>query len=159
LIGCLLNASAAPRVHCTCGSLRRASRRLSQFYDAALAPVGIKLTQYSLLTELAKRDLDGPVSLCVLADAMVMDRSTVGHNLRPMERDALVTLTVARDDKRKRYVTLTATGRALLERARVLWRRAEDRVDAVFGDEHVAELRAALLNIAYSQDLDGEPPR
>ncbi len=154
-----LPAPSIPRSTCTCGSLRRASRRLSQFYDTALAPVGIKLTQYSILSELERRDPDGPISMFVLAEAMVMDRSTVGHNLRPMERDALLVLTVAKDDKRKRYVELTKKGKSTLRRARILWRRAEDRVDEVFGCQPVAELRAALLNIAYSQELDAEPLR
>jgi DNA-binding MarR family transcriptional regulator len=148
-----------PRTICTCGSLRRASRRLTQFYDAALAPVGIKLSQYSILSELEHRSAEGPVAMHELATSMVMDRSTVGHNLRPMERDSLLVLTLAQDDKRKRYVELTAKGRATLQRARLLWRHAEDRVDAVFGRQPVAELRAALLNIAFSQDLDGNPLR
>ena len=149
--------TTTPRYFCTCGSLRRASRRLTQFYDAALAPVGIRLTQYSILSELERRASDGPVSMHVLADAMVMDRSTVGHNLRPMQREALLVLTLAKDDKRKRHVELTRKGRATLRRARVLWRRAENRVDEVFGRKPVADLRAALLNIAYSRKLDGEP--
>src|SRR6202012_1544596 len=73
-----------PHSACTCGSLRKASRRISQFYDAALAPVGIKSTQYSILSEVEHGSVDGPLSMCELATAMVMDRSTLGHNLRPL---------------------------------------------------------------------------
>ena len=79
-----------PRSSCTCGSLRKASRRISQFYDTALAPVGIKSTQYSILSEVDRGSAHGPVTMCELATAMVMDRSTLGHNLKPLERDDLV---------------------------------------------------------------------
>src|ERR1700704_6602164 len=96
-----------PRNACTCGSLRKASRRISQFYDTALAPVGIKSTQYSIPSEVARGSLEGPVTMCELATAMVMDRSTLGHNLKPLERDDLVTLRRSADDRRKRYVDLT----------------------------------------------------
>src|ERR1700675_3066517 len=88
-----------PRNACTCGSLRKASRRISQFYDTALAPVGIKSTQFSILSEVDRRKLEGPLTMCELATAMVMDRSTLGHNLKPLERDDLVTLRQSDDDR------------------------------------------------------------
>src|ERR1700687_2789356 len=78
-----------PRNACTCGSLRKASRRISQFYDTALAPVGIKSTQYSILSEVDRGSREGPVTMCELATAMVMDRSTLGPNLKPLERGDL----------------------------------------------------------------------
>ena len=102
------------RTACTCGSLRKASRRISQFYDTALAPAGIKSTQFSILSEVERGSIAGPVTMSELASAMVMDRSTLGHNLRPLERDDLVVLRQARHDGRKRYVELTAKGRSLL---------------------------------------------
>src|ERR1700732_3669826 len=90
-----------PRNACTCGSLRKASRRISQFYDTALAPIGIKSTQYSILSEVDRGSAAGPVSMCELATAMVMDRSTLGHNLKPLERDDLVVLRQARHGRPK----------------------------------------------------------
>ena len=105
-----------PKEACTCGSLRKASRRITQFYDSALAPVGIKSTQFSILSEVDRGSIAGPVSMCELATAMVMDRSTLGHNLRPLERDDLLTLRLADSDRRKRHVKLTKKGRATLQR-------------------------------------------
>ena len=151
--------SAAPRTACTCGSLRKASRRISQFYDTALAPAGIKSTQFSILSEVERGGVAGPVTMCELASAMVMDRSTLGHNLRPLERDDLVVLRQARHDRRKRYVELTAKARSLLPRARRLWRRAENRFETIFGKDPAADLRAVLLNIANNRDLDSQPLR
>jgi hypothetical protein len=59
-----LNTKPARHTACTCGSLRKASRRISQFYDAALAPVGIKSTQFSILAEVERGSTDGPLSMC-----------------------------------------------------------------------------------------------
>lgn len=148
---------AAPRNACTCGSLRKASRRVSQFYDTALAPVGIKSTQYSILSEVDRRSLEGPVTMCELATAMVMDRSTLGHNLKPLQRDDLVTLRLSDDDRRKRHVELTRKGRSLLRKSRRLWQHAEGRFEKIFGKEPAAELRAVLLNIAGNEELNSLP--
>jgi DNA-binding MarR family transcriptional regulator len=142
-----------PRNSCTCGSLRKASRRISQFYDATLAPVGIKSTQYSILCEVQRGSRIGPVTMCELANAMVMDRSTLGHNLRPLERDHLVMLKLSADDRRKRHVELTKKGGDVLHRSRRLWRRAEGRFEEIFGKQRAAELRAVLLSIACNREL------
>jgi DNA-binding MarR family transcriptional regulator len=143
-----------PRNACTCGSLRKASRRISQFYDTALAPVGIKSTQFSILSEVDRGSVQGPVTMCELAAAMIMDRSTLGHNLRPLERDDLVVLRLSADDRRKRYVELTKRGKSILQRARRLWRHAEGRFEKIFGKEPAAELRAVLLSIAGNKQLN-----
>src|ERR1700693_2739403 len=142
-----------PRNACTCGSLRKASRRISQFYDTALAPVGIKSTQYSILSEVDRGSREGPVTMCELATAMVMDRSTLGHNLKPLERDDLVILRLSADDRRKRYVELTKKGRSRLRKSRRLWQHAEGRFEKIFGKQPAAELRAVLLNIASNEQL------
>jgi len=149
----------APAHHtaCTCGSLRKASRRISQFYDSALAPVGIKSTQFSILAEVERGSIDGPLTMCELATAMVMDRSTLGHNLRPLQRDELLSLRLAAADRRKRHVALTRKGKATLRRARRLWRTAEGRFEKIFGKRHAADLRAVLLSIAANDDLNSLP--
>jgi DNA-binding MarR family transcriptional regulator len=152
-------AQPLPHSACTCGSLRKASRRISQFYDAALAPVGIKYTQFSILAEVEHGSVDGPLSMCELATAMVMDRSTLGHNLRPLERDELLSLKLAMTDRRKRHVALTKKGKATLQRARRLWRNAEQRFEKIFGKRHAADLRAVLLNIAGNHALNSQPLR
>lgn len=143
-----------PRVPCTCGSLRKASRRISQFYDTALAPVGIKSTQFSILSEVERGSAVGEVFMHELAAAMVMDRSTLGHNLRPLERDRLVVLRQTPRDRRKRRVELTPKGKNLLLRARRMWRMAEGRFESIYGKKSAADLRAVLLNIANNEELN-----
>jgi DNA-binding MarR family transcriptional regulator len=137
--------------------LRKASRRISQFYDTALAPVGIKSTQFSILSEVDRGSAAGPVTMCELATAMVMDRSTLGHNLKPLERDDLVTLRLSADDRRKRHVELTKKGRLILRKSRRLWRQAEGRFETIFGKEAAADLREVLLNIAGNKELNSLP--
>jgi DNA-binding MarR family transcriptional regulator len=137
--------------------VRKASRRISQFYDTALAPLGIKSTQFSILSEVDRGSIGGPVTIRELATSMVMDRSTLGHNLKPLERDDLVVLRLSSGDRRKRYVELTKKGRSMLQKARRLWRHAEGRFEKIFGKEPAAELRAVLLNIAGNKELNSLP--
>jgi hypothetical protein len=72
---------------CNCLSLRQATRRVTQLYDQALAPLDLRATQYSLLTQI---DTLGPVAFNPLAETLVMDRATLGHNVRPLEARGLV---------------------------------------------------------------------
>ncbi len=139
---------------CNCGALRRASRRISQVYDAALAPAGIKSTQFAILSELGRSGGSDALSMCKLAGAMIMDRSTLGHNLRPLQRDQLVVMRLAEDDRRKRYVELTPKGKGVLKHARNLWLRAEQNFEKVLGKRCAAKLRAVLHGIATNNAFD-----
>ncbi len=139
---------------CNCGTLRKASRRISQLYDAALAPSGLKSTQFAILAEVGRASNAEPLTLCRLADAMVMDRSTLGHNLRPLQRDRLLVMRRARDDRRKRFVELTPRGKVVYRHARALWRNAEQQFEKVLGKRPAARLRAVLHDIATNNEFD-----
>lgn len=123
-------------------------------YDAALAPAGVKCTQFAILAELERCGGSESVTMCNLAGAMIMDRSTLGHNLRPLQRDQLVVMRLAEDDRRRRYVALTPKGKAVLKRARSLWRRAEEQFETVLGKRPAARLRAVLNGIATNNEFD-----
>ena len=79
-----------------------------------------------------------------LADAMVMDRSALGHNLRPLERDGLIALEESNEDRRRRHVVVTAQGRAKHREAKRLWQIAQGRFEEVYGRSQAADLRAIL---------------
>ena len=79
--------------------------------------------------------------------------------VKTLERDELLILRPSLDDRRKRYVELTRKGKALLQRARHSWRRAESRFENIFGKKPAAELRAVLLNIANNRELNSQPMR
>ena len=100
---------------CNCLALRKATRRMSQFYDSALAPSGLRGTQYSILVDLVRRG-DAPPTIRELSEAMVLDQSTIGQNLRPLEREGLIALVPDPADRRSRRIKLTKAGRARLRR-------------------------------------------
>jgi DNA-binding MarR family transcriptional regulator len=83
-----------------------------------------------------------------LASSLVIDRSDLAHNLKPLERDGLVEIVVDQDDKRTRLATLTAAGRIKLTRAMPLWESAQRCFEAVFGAKNAVKLRASLKLIA-----------
>jgi DNA-binding MarR family transcriptional regulator len=129
-----------------------ASRRLSQLYDEALAPVGLNATQYALLHQLDLRGETAP-TLTELADAMAMDRSGLGHGLRPLEREGLIALAENPDDRRRRHIVLTEKGRFLRRHAEAYWRKAEERFRGLVGAENADRLRAQMAAIAFDDRL------
>jgi DNA-binding MarR family transcriptional regulator len=137
---------------CNAGAMKKAARRLSLMYDSMLAPTGLKATQYGILRELS---LQGAALQTVgeLAEKLVMDRSTVGQNLRPLERDQLVTLLTDPKDRRSRLIALTKQGMAKFEQATKYWKIAQDRFEAAFGRQEAEGLRLLLHGIAYNEKL------
>src|SRR5216684_3296788 len=92
---------------CACSTLRRATRAVTAMYDAALAPSGLRITQLSVLSTLARL---GPLPVTHLAREAALDRSTMGRNLDPLERRGLVRIKVGDVDRRERVAHLTAAG-------------------------------------------------
>lgn len=129
---------------CNCLSLRQATRRVTQLYDQALAPIDLRATQYSLLVQVERL---GPITLNALAEAMVMDRATLGHNVRPLQARGLLRLEVG-DDRRSRNVSLTKAGRDRLADGRKLWRQAQRSFEDEIGQGTAATLRAMLHRVA-----------
>ena len=68
-----------------------------------------------------------------LAAALVLDRTALNHNLKPLQRDGLVTVTVDKDDRRSRLVRLTKRGEARLAETRTAWQQAQERFETAFG--------------------------
>jgi DNA-binding MarR family transcriptional regulator len=112
-------------------------------YDAALAPCGLKITQFSLLRAVER---EGPVSISALADAVYLDRTTLGRNLHVLEREGLVAL-VPGFDLRERLVQLTDQGAVALDAAAPLWEQAQARVREALGKEHLKTLRNLLSQV------------
>jgi DNA-binding MarR family transcriptional regulator len=96
------------RTVCNCLALRQAARHISQIYDSYLASEGLRTTQYSILAKLNRL---GPLSINELAKAMVMDRTTLGRAIRPLERDKLLAIGEGADG-RTRSLRLTPAGEA-----------------------------------------------
>lgn len=128
---------------CTCIALRTASRKVTVLYDEALAPFGITLAQYGLMRRIADAVA---ISLTELGRRADLDRSTVGRNVRLLQKAGLVDPRIG-EDQREAQVALSEAGQAVLAAARPAWLAAEAQIEARIGAEGVASLRslAALL--------------
>lgn len=118
-------------VVCLCSNARRAALALTALYDEALAPHGLKVTQFSLLHAIKRRERP---NLSALAAATGLDRSTLGRNLRLLEEAGVVALS-AGDDQRDRVATLTADGAATLRAATRAWLRLQERLSGALGED------------------------
>jgi DNA-binding MarR family transcriptional regulator len=133
---------------CNCLAVRQAARHVTQFYDQLLAPSGLRTTQFSILATLGRL---GPMTINVLAAEMVMDRTTLGRNILPLERDGLVAIEQGSRDHRQKVVRLTDAGAARFRMGIKGWVAAQRRFAAAFGAKRTAELRGLLHAVAATE--------
>ncbi|KAF1006708.1 MAG: hypothetical protein GAK28_02382 [Luteibacter sp.] len=136
---------------CNCGALRKASRRVSRLYDEALAPSGLGSSQHTILAEIARWGDQAP-TLWELAHYLVMDRTTIARNLRPLEREGYVSVRPSDVDRRSKLVGLTPAGKAKLAESKVYWLQAQKTFERSFGVDEASLLRSQLLSIANAND-------
>ena len=141
---------------CNCLALRQAARHVTQFYDRVLAPAGLRATQFSILAKLRHR---GRLGINALAGELVMDRTTLGRTIRPLEREGLVAIVRGSADRRSRELRLTEAGAARLREAARGWAAAQARFAETFGTARAAELRALLHAVATTDLTDPAPPQ
>ncbi len=134
---------------CNCLALRQASRYVTGVYDQVLSEAGLRVTQFSILYTLLGL---GPMTVNQMSTQLVMDRTTLTRNLKPLERDALVTTGPSEHDKRERVIGLTPAGKAKVKAVLPLWRRAQQTFEQNFGSERAVELRA-LLRAVVEMDI------
>ena len=125
---------------CTNLKLRQLMRRVAQRYDAEVGQVGLKGTQYSLLSHVVKLEPIRPVDL---ASRMNVDASTLSRNLQPLIAAGWLTLE-AGADARSRLVRATEAGRAKRAEAQRRWRVAQEGINATLGPERVIALHALI---------------
>lgn len=125
---------------CTNLKLRQLMRRVAQHYDAEVGKTGLRGTQYSLLSYVAKL---GPIRPVDLARAMKVEPSTLTRNLRPLIEAGLLQQD-AGPDARSRLVTVTEAGREKRQEAQRRWRVAQEALNARLGPARVVALHALL---------------
>jgi DNA-binding MarR family transcriptional regulator len=125
-------------------ALRKAARYLGATYDKALAPTGLRATQFNILQRLSTED---QITITSLAEMIAMDRTTLATNLKPLAREGLVTVEPSPTDRRARIVTLTADGLARMKAALPYWRTVQAEFEESFGADKAAQLRAALGDV------------
>jgi DNA-binding MarR family transcriptional regulator len=129
---------------CLCFALRQASRAVSRLYDEELRGIGLRTTQYSVLQALRRC---GEVRQRDLAERTLHDETTLTRNLRPLVEAGWVAVRSG-DDRREKYLAITACGVAKLEQARPAWERAQARMQALLPQGAVQNLLAGLGDLA-----------
>lgn len=125
---------------CHCIVLRKASRRVSSYYDDALAPLGVNIAQFSLLRNINRM---APVSLTDLGQRVELDRSTVGRNAKVLERMGLVDIRPGKD-QREATLTVSEAGQAVLREGAPLWDGVQAGIESRLGPDGAEQLRRLL---------------
>jgi DNA-binding MarR family transcriptional regulator len=132
---------------CVCATLRKASRAVSQMFDAALRPSGLRATQFHILAEVGGA---GETTITQLTKRMVMDQTTLTRSIAILERNGLVKA-VAKADARMKPLQLTAKGQKALGRAQPLWAEAQARMVKMIGSDSWKVLGAELERMANAE--------
>lgn len=127
---------------CACFNLRKASRTVTQLYDEILQPSGLLATQFTPLVAIS---IAGSTTITHLAEELVMDRTTLTRNLKPLERQGLIEI-ASGQDQRTRVVTLTTKGCEALALAIPLWEQAQASVVEGLGQNRWSTLLSNLAD-------------
>ena len=128
---------------CVCNTLRMVTRAVTQLYDDVLRPSGLRVTQFSILTIIARM---GEASLKQLEDALAIDQTTLTRSLNLLERDGVIER-ASHPDGRIKAMRLTARGRRALGVARPLWARAQGKVLRELGTQGWADAQRQLAHL------------
>ena len=147
-----VSAENRRRTDCVCINLRRMSRVVSQIYDDALAPAGLKITQFCLLRAIERL---GPASIGALADDQELDRTTLTRNLALLERDGLIEQGPGAD-KRTSLAQLTRAGSTAIARALPYWESVQKELRRTLGAETLAQLSDIHAKISDAAKVSAE---
>lgn len=125
---------------CACFNLRKASRAVTQCFDHALEPMGIRATQYTLLVSMASL---GARTLTEMASNLVMDRTTLTRNLKPLEKLGMIEASASKDKRSKAYA-LTEKGKKTLEDSVPVWTTIQEDIEGRLTEERYEALVKAL---------------
>lgn len=128
---------------CICFVTRKAARCITQLYDESLRPTGLRSTQLAVLNTVRLLE---PVKIVLLAEALVLDRTTLARNLKPLEQRGLIRIELG-EDLRERIVTMTDKGMDKLEEVFPYWEEAQGRVKKELGQQGLDTLRGTLSGL------------
>jgi len=134
---------------CCCFNMRKVMRAVTQYYDRYLEQSGIRSTQFTLLVALASTSAK---TLTEIAESLVMDRTTLTRNLKPLANMELIA-TVQTVDKRSKAYILTDKGKALVQTCVPLWQEAQNSVIKGIGSENYHEIVVRLEKLLSTLTL------
>ncbi len=135
---------------CLAVRLRSLNRVVTNFYDDALRPLGLKVSQLNILIVAAKLGLARPAQVC---DILQLDTSTLSRNVERMKANGWLQI-VPEEDARAQPFRLTATGKRLIEKAVPAWEEAQCKAAELLGDEGVALLDKAAQKLRQAKTGD-----
>jgi DNA-binding MarR family transcriptional regulator len=133
---------------CNFATIRNASRHITRYFDSCIAHLGLKTNQYQIL-RLIYHNPD--ISINALAALTVMDRTTVGRAIQPLEREGLLTVAVDPTDKRSRLLNLTKAGFDVVEKGHLAWIEAQRVFEAKFGAGDAKAMRASMQQVVATE--------
>lgn len=128
---------------CGCFAMRKAARAVTQFFDHTLEPTGLRSTQFNLLVTMASVSSQ---TLTEMAQILVMDRTTLTRNLKPLEKMGLIKSSTPKDKRSKAY-SLTDKGRETVAKAVPLWRKAQGKIVGSLSDDRFNHLLKELTHL------------
>lgn len=140
-----------PSLPCMCASFRRTARSLTQLYDEALRPLGLRVTQFTILQALS---LAGEVSQGELGRMLAMDSTTLTRTLRTMGPYGWIAKRYGKD-RRERLLALTATGKAQLRRGLPQWQKVQQGLRSRLGDERWQDLMTLTSHVTTLATQEG----
>lgn len=136
-----MKSSVAPPLPCMCANIRRAARAITQRYDEALRPLGLTITQFTILQALS---LAGEITQGRLGEILAMDSTSLTRTLSVMNRQGWIAK-VHGTDRRERRLRLTRVGRSEINRAVPYWQKSQETLRAQLGKERWDEM-TKLMN-------------
>src|SRR5437762_3586118 len=143
------NTRAMDAIACNCiaARLRLLNRVITNFYDDALRPLGLKVSQLNILVVTARLGLARPAEVCEL---LQLDASTLSRNVKPLQAHGWLEV-VPDEDARAQPFRLTPQGKRLIEKAVPAWEEAQRRAGELFGDEGIALLDKAAKKLRQAK--------
>jgi DNA-binding MarR family transcriptional regulator len=123
--------------------MRKVTRAVTQYFDRFLEPTGIRATQFTLLVALYSTK---GKTLTEIAESLVMDRTTLTRNLKPLEKSGLIN-TVQTLDKRSKAYVLSEKGEQIVEKCVPLWQQAQNSVVNSLGDDTYHDIIGKLARM------------
>jgi DNA-binding MarR family transcriptional regulator len=139
-----MTSSELSYLDCNCFAIRQAARFVSQLYERHVGQAGVTAAQFTLIAAIYRRP---GTTMAELADAMVMERTTLVRALKPLQRDGLVVAEQQDAGTRAVALSLTDAGKKTLGEAALRWKDAQIEFEERFGRDRAGELRKSLLEL------------
>ena len=140
----------AINARCCCFNMRKVMRAVTQFFDRHLESANIRSTQFTLLVALSSMNA---TTLTEIAENLVMDRTTLTRNLKPLEKLELITTMQPLDKRSKAYV-LTDKGKDVVMKAVPLWEEAQNSIVNSLGAEKYSHILKELGHVLAATDFN-----